>query len=55
MTSHICSIVGCDREVEANGMCAQHFTSALVHGVFHTHRRNAAHPAVQAAQRAVAC
>lgn len=43
MTSHTCSIAGCEREAEANGMCSAHFTAALVHGVFHpTHRRTAA-------------
>lgn len=31
----ICSIAGCTREAEVNGMCCTHFTAALVHGALH--------------------
>lgn len=36
MSGHVCSVAGCDREAEFYGMCGKHYTSALVHGAFHT-------------------
>lgn len=32
MTEHVCSIVGCDEPAESQGMCARHFTRALIYG-----------------------
>lgn len=55
MNTHPCSIAGCDREAEVNGMCSAHFTAALVHGVFHTpSRRQPIAPASSSSQHVTA-
>lgn len=41
MERNVCSIMGCSHEAVDSGMCAAHFTAALVHGTIqyahHTH------------------
>lgn len=36
MAEQVCRIAGCDAPAESQGMCAQHFTRALVYGQVRT-------------------
>lgn len=53
MLNVTCSIVGCDKPVESQGLCSQHFTRALIYGQVRIPgegRRHAAQPQPAPAQ-----